>query len=238
MAATAPPANLLRGQVGSEKWHKENSTTVENAKELKRDCGKKALDLWRPPLVPGQPEETPYESKLRKESWKFKLDVSSSGEVKRTPPEGPGVTLWKSKLKPPPWVCKMALPSFRDYFNTKNNEYMGQYARETRQVVSRMRQALMEINEQYKALVRARERLDATLAKIRQSLLTNKQTQAIRENRPTLEKVRQLLCMTTEPAQPSLASQALSYICNKHAHVCLLNPWAKNKTHKPVVMYD
>lgn len=200
MAATRPPDYLLKGKVGSEKWHKDNSSTIQKANALTRDCGKKALDLWRAPLDPGQPEETPYERKLRKESWKFKLDVSSSGEVKRTPPEGPGVTLWKSKVKPPPWVCKLALPCFRDFFNTKNNEYMTQYARETRQVVSRMRQALMEINEQFKVLVRAREQLNTMLARIRQSLITNKQTGAIRENRPTLEKVRQLLCLTTEPA--------------------------------------
>ncbi|XP_060095286.1 tektin-like protein 1 [Heteronotia binoei] len=186
MASIGPPAHLLTGKVGSEKWHKDNRNTVLQAKELTRDYGQQALDLWR---APGQPEETPYERKVRKESWKFKLDVSSTGEVNRKPPEGPGVTLWKSKLKPPPWVCKMALPCFRDYFNTKNNEYVSQYTRETRQVVSRMRQALAEINEQFKALVRERESLNTTLARIRQSLITNKQTQAIREHRPTLEKI-------------------------------------------------
>ncbi|XP_015269481.1 PREDICTED: coiled-coil domain-containing protein 105 [Gekko japonicus] len=189
MAAMGPPAYLVTGQVGSEKWHKDNSRTVQKSSDLTKDCGKKALDLWRAPLAPGQPEETPFERKARKESWKFKLDVSSTGEVKRKPPEGPGVTLWKSKVKPPPWVCKLALPCFRDYFNTKNNEFVAQYSRETRQVVSRMRQALIEINEQFKALVRERERLNATLARIRQSLLTNKQTQVIREHRPTPEKV-------------------------------------------------
>uniref|UniRef100_A0ACB8EGI7 Uncharacterized protein n=1 Tax=Sphaerodactylus townsendi TaxID=933632 RepID=A0ACB8EGI7_9SAUR len=189
MAATGPPTNLLKGQVGSEKWHKDNSRTVQKANELTRDYGKKALNLWRPSLPPGQPEETPYERKVRMDSWKFKLDVSASGEVKRKPPEGPGVTLWKIKVKPPPWVCKMAMPCFRDYFNTKNNEFMANYCRETRQVVSRLRQALVEINEQFKALVNERERLDAMLARIRQSLLTNKQTHVIRENRPTLEKI-------------------------------------------------
>ncbi|XP_077180906.1 tektin-like protein 1 [Paroedura picta] len=189
MAAMGPPPRLLTGQVGAVKWHKDNSKTIQKANELTKDCGKQALDLWRAPLEPGQPEETPYECKARKESWKFKLDVSSSGEVKRTPPEGPGVTLWKSKVKPPPWVCKMSPPCFRDFFNTKNNEYVTQYARETRQVVSRMRQALLEINEQYKALVRERERLDATLGRIRQSLITNRQTQVIREHRPALERV-------------------------------------------------
>ncbi|XP_054831332.1 coiled-coil domain-containing protein 105 [Eublepharis macularius] len=189
MATTGPPAHLLTGQVGSEKWHKDNSRTVRKAHELTKDCGEQALDLWRAPLAPGQPEETPYEHKLRKDTWKFKLDVSSSGEVKRKPPEGPGVTLWKSKIKPPPWVSKMAMPCFRDYFNTKNNEFVAQYSRETRLVVSRMRQALIEINEQVKALVRARERLHVMLARIRQSLITNKQSQAIRGHRPTSEKV-------------------------------------------------
>ncbi|XP_053155867.1 coiled-coil domain-containing protein 105 [Hemicordylus capensis] len=184
-----PPAHLLSGQVGAEKWHKDTRTTVQDTTKLTKYCGKEALDLWRPVRAPGEPEETPYERKLRKDSWKFKLDILASGEVNTKPPEGPGVTLWKSKFKPPPWVTKIALSCFRDFTNTKNNEFVAQYTRATRLVVSRLRQAFIEINEQVKTLVRVREQLDATLAKIRQSLITNKQSQAIREHRPTSEKI-------------------------------------------------
>lgn len=184
-----PPAHLVTGQVGAEKWHKDAYTTVQEASKVTKHCGKEGLELWRTVPVPGQPEETPYERKVKKDTWKFKLDVLSTGEVRRKPPEGPGVTLWKSKVKPPPWVCKIAGPCFRDHTNTKTNEFVAQYTRETRLVVSRLRQALIEINEQCKALVRVRERLDGMLAKIRQSLLTNKQSQVIREHRPSSEKI-------------------------------------------------
>ncbi|XP_066474074.1 tektin-like protein 1 [Tiliqua scincoides] len=184
-----PPVHLMTGQVGAEKWHRDAHSTMEEASKVTKHCGKEGLDLWRPVPAPGQPEEPPYERKLRKDSWKFKLDVLATGEVRKKPPEGPGVTLWKCKVKPPPWISKIAGPCFRDYTNTKTNEYVAQYTRETRMVVSRLRQALIEINEQVKALMHARERLDATLSKIRQSLLTNKQSQAIREHRPTCEKI-------------------------------------------------
>uniref|UniRef100_A0A8C6VEI1 Coiled-coil domain-containing protein 105 n=1 Tax=Naja naja TaxID=35670 RepID=A0A8C6VEI1_NAJNA len=184
-----PTASPGLCQVGAEKWHKDTRTTVQEATTLTKRCGKDALNLWRPAQVPGQAEETPYERKLKIDSWKFKIDVSDSGEVKRKPPEGPGVTLWKSKMKPPPWICKLALPSSRDYSNTKNNEYVAQYFRETRLVVSRMRQALIEINEQFKGITRMRQQLGAMLDKICQGLVTNKQSKAIREHRAETEKI-------------------------------------------------
>ncbi|KAF7250012.1 hypothetical protein EYD10_04703 [Varanus komodoensis] len=185
----APPSHLLTGQVGAEKWHKDAHSTVQETTKLTKRCGKEALELWCPAPAPGQPEETPYEHKMKTDSWKFKMDVLATGEVTRKPPEGPGVTLWKSKIKPPPWVCKLALPCFRDYSNTKNNEFVAKYVRDTRLVVSRLRQALVEINEQFKGMVRMRERLDAMLDKIRQGLVTNKQSQVIREHRAESEKV-------------------------------------------------
>lgn len=222
--ATGPPAHLLTGQVGSQKWHKNTNSTVKGAKGLTQNCGKEALNLWRPPEDPNQPEETPYERKVKADSWKFKLDVLATGEVRRKPPEGPGVTLWKSKIKPPPWICKLALPCFRDFSNTKNNEFIAQYCRETRLVVSRLRQALVEINEQFKALVHERARLDATLAKIRQGLLTNKQSQVIREHRPTSEKVRPAsaphACTLTLPNAYTVAKSASSMCSHALSHLC------------------
>ncbi|KAH0630358.1 hypothetical protein JD844_013310 [Phrynosoma platyrhinos] len=169
-----PPAHLLAGQVGAEKWHKNTLTTVRETTNLTKRCGKEALELWCPIPPPGQAEETPYERKLRKDTWKFKLDVLATGEVRRKPPEGPGVTLWKSKIKPPPWISKIALPCCRDFSTMKNNEFVAQYVRDTRLVVSRLRQALIEINEQFKTLVRLREQLDLMLDKVRQGLIPDK----------------------------------------------------------------
>ncbi|XP_062829788.1 tektin-like protein 1 [Anolis carolinensis] len=184
-----PPAHLVTGKVGAEKWHKETLAKVRQTGSLTKRCGKEALDLWCPVSHPDQPEETPYERKVRKDAWKFKLDVLATGEVKTKPPEGPGVTLWKSKVKPPPWISKIALPCCRDFSTLKNNEYVAQYFRETRLVVSRLRQAIIEINEQYKRLMHLREELDLMLDKIRQGLITNRQSQAIREHRPESEKI-------------------------------------------------
>ncbi|XP_053234939.1 coiled-coil domain-containing protein 105 [Podarcis raffonei] len=184
-----PPAHLVTGLVGAEKWHRDTHATVHETSKLTQRCAKDALDLWCPLRAPGQPEETPYEKKTKIDSWKFKVDVHPTGEVTSKPPEGPGVTLWRSKIKPPPWVCKMALPCCRDYATLKNNEYVAQYVRETRLVVSRLRQALLEINDQFKMLLRWRLQLDSTLDQIRQGLVTNKQSQAIREHRPEVEKV-------------------------------------------------
>nr|XP_020665750.1 coiled-coil domain-containing protein 105 [Pogona vitticeps]XP_020665751.1 coiled-coil domain-containing protein 105 [Pogona vitticeps] len=184
-----PPTHLLTGPVGAKKWHKDTETALKETTKVTKRCGKEALDLWRSVQPPDQPEETPYEHKAKIDSWRFKLDVLATGEVKTKPPEGPGVTLWKSKLKPPPWICKIALPCCRDFSTMKNNEFVAQYVRETRLVVSRLRQALIEINEQFKGLLRLRQKLDATLDKVRQGLVTNKQSQAIREHRPESEKV-------------------------------------------------
>nr|XP_008103788.1 PREDICTED: coiled-coil domain-containing protein 105 [Anolis carolinensis] len=190
-----PPAHLVTGKVGAEKWHKETLAKVRQTGSLTKRCGKEALDLWCPVSHPDQPEETPYERKVRKDAWKFKLDVLATGEVKTKPPEGPGVTLWKSKVKPPPWISKIALPCCRDFSTLKNNEYVAQYFRETRLVVSRLRQAIIEINEQYKRLMHLREELDLMLDKIRQGLITNRQSQAIREHRPESEKASPLLLL-------------------------------------------
>ncbi|XP_074928175.1 tektin-like protein 1 [Chelonoidis abingdonii] len=183
-----PPAELLRGRAGLEAWHNEAKATVQAAQQLRGRCWREALAQWRPPHPPGQPQETPYERRTRLQGWRFKLDVTEAGETLEKPPEGPGITLWKSKMKPPPWVSQLPLPCFRDHCVSQSNGLAARYASAVRLVVSRLHQALTELNEQAKRLNLARQRLDAALAKVRTALLTNQQSALVRGHRPPAEQ--------------------------------------------------
>uniref|UniRef100_A0A8C4Y4Q6 Tektin like 1 n=1 Tax=Gopherus evgoodei TaxID=1825980 RepID=A0A8C4Y4Q6_9SAUR len=183
-----PPAELLRGRAGPEVWHNEAKATVQAAHQLRGRCWREALAQWRPLHPPGQPQETPYERRRRLQGWRFKLDVTEAGEMLEKPPEGPGITLWKSKMKPPPWVSQLPLPCFRDHCASQSNGLAARYASAVRLVVSRLHQALTELNEQAKRLNLARQRLDAALAKVRTALLTNQQSALVRGHRPPAEQ--------------------------------------------------
>nr|XP_023968406.1 coiled-coil domain-containing protein 105 [Chrysemys picta bellii] len=183
-----PPAELLRGRAGPEAWRNEAKATVRAAQQLRGRCWREAVAQWRPPHPSGQPQETPYERRTRLQGWRFKLDVTAAGETLEKPPEGPGITLWKSKMKPPPWVSQLPLPCFRDHCASQSNGLAARYASAVRLVVSRLRQALTEVNEQAKRLNLARQRLDAALAKVRTALLTNQQSALVREHRPPAEQ--------------------------------------------------
>uniref|UniRef100_A0A674JR17 Tektin like 1 n=1 Tax=Terrapene triunguis TaxID=2587831 RepID=A0A674JR17_9SAUR len=169
-------------------WRNEAKATVRAAQQLRGRCWREAVAQWRPPHPSGQPQETPYERRTRLQGWRFKLDVTAAGETLEKPPEGPGITLWKSKMKPPPWVSQLPLPCFRDHCASQSNGLAARYASAVRLVVSRLRQALTELNEQAKRLNLARQRLDAALAKVRTALLTNQQSALVRGHRPPAEQ--------------------------------------------------
>lgn len=182
-----PPAELLQGRAGPEAWRKAAKATVQAAQDLHKGCAREALSLWRPP---GQPKELPHERRARLQSWHFKLDVTETGETLEKPPEGPGVTLWKSKTKPPPWVSQLPLPCFRDFCTSTSNRLAHRYCSTVRLMVSRLRQALSEVSQQAKHLVVERKHLDTALAKVRTALLTNRQSATVRGYRPQTEQVR------------------------------------------------
>ncbi|CAM5157434.1 unnamed protein product [Eretmochelys imbricata] len=183
-----PPNELLRGQAGPEAWRNEAKATMRAAQQLRGRCWREAVAQWRPPQPPGQPQETPYERRTRLQGWRFKLDVTAAGEMLEKPPEGPGITLWKTKMKPPPWVSQLPLPCFRDHCASQSNGLAAHYASAVRLVVSRLRQALTELNEQAKCLNLSRQHLDAALAKVRTALLTNRQSALMRGHRPPAEQ--------------------------------------------------
>uniref|UniRef100_A0A8C8SBD7 Coiled-coil domain containing 105 n=1 Tax=Pelusios castaneus TaxID=367368 RepID=A0A8C8SBD7_9SAUR len=187
--AMGPPSELLKGRAGPEVWRQKAKATAHAAQQLRGRCWREAVEQWRPPRPPGQPQETPTERRLRLQGWRFKLDVTAAGETLEKPPEGPGVTLWKSKMKPPPWVSQLPLPCFRDLCASQSNGLAGRYTDAVRLVVSRLRQALTELNEQAKRLNLARQWLNAALAKVRTALLTNQQSALVRRHRPPAEQV-------------------------------------------------
>ncbi|XP_006262905.2 tektin-like protein 1 [Alligator mississippiensis] len=184
-ATMGPPAELLQGRAGPEAWRKAAKATVQAAQDLHKGCAREALSLWRPP---GQPKELPHERRARLQSWHFKLDVTETGETLEKPPEGPGVTLWKSKTKPPPWVSQLPLPCFRDFCTSTSNRLAHRYCSTVRLMVSRLRQALSEVSQQAKHLVVERKHLDTALAKVRTALLTNRQSATVRGYRPQTEQ--------------------------------------------------
>uniref|UniRef100_A0A7M4EK06 Tektin like 1 n=1 Tax=Crocodylus porosus TaxID=8502 RepID=A0A7M4EK06_CROPO len=176
---------LLRGRAGPEAWRKAAKATVQAAQDLDKGCAQEALSLWRPP---GQPKELPHERRARLQSWHFKLDVTDTGETLEKPPEGPGVTLWKSKTKPPSWVSQLPLPCFRDFCTSTSNRLAHRYCSTVRLMVSRLHQALSEVSQQAKHLVKERKHLDTALAKVRTALLTNRQSATVRGYRPQTEQ--------------------------------------------------
>ncbi|XP_074872863.1 tektin-like protein 1 [Carettochelys insculpta] len=181
-----PPAELLQGRAGAESWHQAAQATARAAQALRQRCRREAVQQWRPP---GQPPETPHERRARLQGWRFQVDVTAAGETLEKPPEGPGVTLWRSKLKPPPWRSRLPLPSFRDACAGQSNGLAARHAAAVRLVVSRMRQALAQLHEQAKRLGRAHSRLAAALATVRSGLLTNRHCALVRQHRPPAERV-------------------------------------------------
>ncbi|BFZ05712.1 hypothetical protein BsWGS_08751 [Bradybaena similaris] len=80
------------------------------------------------------------------------------------------------------------VPQIRDVVATQCNQEIRNYVREVRVVASKLRESLIETNEEIKALVRGREALERTLEQTRKDLQLNKDSKLIRVTRPALEK--------------------------------------------------
>ncbi|CAG5118952.1 unnamed protein product [Candidula unifasciata] len=80
------------------------------------------------------------------------------------------------------------VPQIRDVTVTQCNEEIRNYTREVRVVVSKLRESLIETNEEVKALVRGKEALERTLEHTRKDLQLNKDSKFVRLTRPPAEK--------------------------------------------------
>jgi hypothetical protein len=80
------------------------------------------------------------------------------------------------------------LPTLRDNCAQLSNSKIHAYCRQTRLVVVKLRESLLDTNEEIKSLIRGKENLEKTLEHIRKDILLNKQSAFIRMSRPSREK--------------------------------------------------
>ncbi|KAL8612187.1 hypothetical protein ACOMHN_018476 [Nucella lapillus] len=80
------------------------------------------------------------------------------------------------------------LPHIRDIVATLSNEEVRRYTRDVRVVASKLRESLLETNEEIKSLTRGREALEKATEHIRKDIQLNKDSQSVRTTRPNREK--------------------------------------------------
>ncbi|KAH9491682.1 hypothetical protein Btru_031207 [Bulinus truncatus] len=80
------------------------------------------------------------------------------------------------------------LPHIRDVLATLSNDDIRKYMREVRVVVAKLRESLIETNEEIKALTRGKEALERALEHTRKDIQLNKDSKFIRLTRPPVEK--------------------------------------------------
>lgn len=85
------------------------------------------------------------------------------------------------------------LPSLRDTCIQQSNARIQAYARATRAVLVKLRENLLDTNEEIKSLIRGKEHLEKTLEHIRKDIKLNLQSISQRKTRPSREKVTKVL---------------------------------------------
>lgn len=81
------------------------------------------------------------------------------------------------------------LPSLRDTSIQQSNARIHAYVRATRAVLVKLRESLLDTNEEIKSLIRGKEDLEKTLEHIRKDIILNHQSSSVRRTRPGREKV-------------------------------------------------
>lgn len=82
-----------------------------------------------------------------------------------------------------------ALPTLRDAITESNNGRILGYMRDTRIVAERLRESLVDTNEEIKALNRYKESLEKALEHKRKDISLNQHSTLLRQMRPPREKV-------------------------------------------------
>lgn len=80
------------------------------------------------------------------------------------------------------------LPSLRDKCIQQSNAQIHSYVRETRYVVIKLRDCLLDTEEEIKSLLRGKEKLEKVLEHIRKDILLNEESQSGRKSKPLREK--------------------------------------------------
>lgn len=81
------------------------------------------------------------------------------------------------------------LPTRRDNCIQESNARIHAYVRATRAVIIKLRESLLDTNEEIKSLLRGKENLERTLEHIRKDLILNQKSCEVRATRPPREKV-------------------------------------------------
>lgn len=80
------------------------------------------------------------------------------------------------------------LPHLRDTVAQLSNDEIHRYTREVRAVVAKLRESLLETNEEIKSITRGKESLEKSLDHTRKDIRLNKDSQDVRMSRPPKEK--------------------------------------------------
>ncbi|XP_071068874.1 tektin-like protein 1 isoform X2 [Dasypus novemcinctus] len=191
MPAVAPQAE--RGQdtrVGAPAWRQEALATTRRAHLLTDRCGQEAVTMWQPKDSVRDPTVAHHLCRAASiDPWRFRVEMLKGGGTLEQPPPGEGVTLWKTRMKPPAWRARLPLPPHRDARAMQTAEVAQAHARGARLAAARLGRAQHQINGQLRLLLRQREATDHRLSEVRKGLLINHQSVKLRGYRPKSEKV-------------------------------------------------
>ncbi|XP_008067828.1 coiled-coil domain-containing protein 105 [Carlito syrichta] len=191
MPVLAPPAERSQDtRVGAPAWREVALAMTRKAHHLTDRCGQEAVTMWQPKDSVRDPNVAHHLCRAAYiQPWRFRVEMLKGGSTVEKPPPGEGVTLWKSKMKPPAWHARLPLPLHRDARALQTAEVVNAHARGVRLTAARLGRAQQHINGQVRLLQRQREATNHRLSEVRKGLLINQQSVKLRGYRPKSEKV-------------------------------------------------
>ncbi|XP_011382427.1 coiled-coil domain-containing protein 105 [Pteropus vampyrus] len=186
----APVEHSQDMRVGAPAWREAARAKMQKAHQLTQRCGQEAVTMWQPKDSVQDPHMARHLCRAAYiQPWRFHVEMIKGGGSVEKPPPGEGVTLWKSKMKPPVWHARLPLPLTRDALAMQTAELVNAHARGARLTAARLCRAQQQVNGQLLLLQRQREATDYRLSEVRKGLLINQQSVKLRGYRPKSEKV-------------------------------------------------
>ncbi|XP_059551139.1 tektin-like protein 1 isoform X1 [Myotis daubentonii] len=191
MPVLIPPIEQSESsRVGAREWREEAQAKMLEAQQLTDRCGQEAVAMWQPKDSVWDPNVARHLCKAAYiQPWRFHVQLLQDGGTLETPPPGEGVTLWKSKMKPPAWHARLPLPLNRDARALQTVDLVQAHVRGARLAAARLGRAQQQINGQLQLLQRQRQATDHRLSEVRKGLLINQQSVKLRGYRPESEKI-------------------------------------------------
>ncbi|XP_002761875.3 tektin-like protein 1 [Callithrix jacchus] len=191
MPVLAPQADRSQdARIGAPAWREEVQAMVRTSHILTDRCGQEAVAMRQPKDTVLDPNLAHHLGRAAYiQPWRFRVEMLKGGGTVEKPPPGEGVTLWKSKMKPPAWYARLPLPLHRQALALQTAEMVLAHARGARLTAARLGRAQHQINGRVLQLLRQREVTDHRLSEVRKGLLINQQSVKLRGYRPKSEKV-------------------------------------------------